>query len=80
MPVIGVILSKPTPTTCIIARSGEVSTFVGLVVGSNYFADTAAGLITLTPPVGTGRVVQQVGYAKTVTTLVIELKPLLVRA
>lgn len=73
MPCIGIIISKPTPTTCIIARSGEVSGFVGLTVDVPYFVGLVDGTISTTVPTGGGRVVQRVGYSKTNTTLVIEL-------
>lgn len=73
MPAIGFILNKPTATACVIARSGEVDGFVGLSVGSTYYVDTTNGQIVTSPPTGSNRVVQRVGYAKTSTTLVVQL-------
>ncbi len=73
MPCVGVIVNKPTPTTCIIARSGEVTGFVGLTVDVPYFVGLTDGTIATTIPTGAGRVAQRVGYSKTSTTLVIEL-------
>jgi len=73
MPAIGIIVQKPTGTSCIIARSGEVDGFSGLSVGSQYFVDTTSGQITSTPPIGSNRIVQRVGYAKTSTILMVQL-------
>jgi hypothetical protein len=80
MPVIGVVISKPTPTSCIVARSGEVSGFVGLTADIPYFAGLIAGTISVTAPVGSGRVVQKVGYARNTTNLVVELGEYTIRA
>jgi len=80
MPVIGIITSKPTPTTCVIARSGEV-TIAGLTVGQEYYASaTVPGQLTPTVPVFSGFVAQYVGYAKNNTTLVVQPGIPLVRA
>jgi hypothetical protein len=74
MPVVGVVLSKPTPTSCIIARSGEVPGFTGLTADVYYYASASTvGAITSAPPSTSGDIVQQVGYAKTTTILVVEL-------
>jgi hypothetical protein len=74
MPAIGLCISKPTATTCIIARSGEVDGFAGLTPDSLYYvSDTLAGGITATAPSGSGNVVQKVGYAKSSSILVVEL-------
>jgi hypothetical protein len=73
MPAVGVVRAKPTATTCIIARSGEVPGYT-LTADSYYFVSAAAaGAITATPPNTSGSVVQQVGYAKTTSDLVVEL-------
>lgn len=79
MPVIGIILSKPTPTTCIIARSGEVAV-AGLTVGQEYYASTTPGQLTTTVPTATGQVAQYVGYARNTTTLVVQPREPVVRA
>lgn len=74
MPAVGIVLSKPSATTCIISRSGIVPSFVGLSVDNYYYVSpTTAGAITTTPPNTSGHVVQQVGYSKTSTDLVVEL-------
>jgi len=81
MPVIGIIISKPTPTTCVIARSGEVTLVGPLTVGQEYFASsTVPGQLTPTVPTLSGFVAQYVGYAKNTTTLVVQLGTPLVRA
>ena len=74
MPAVGIVISKPIATTCIISRSGIVPGFVGLTADTYYYvSDTTAGGITVTPPNTSNHVVQQVGYAKTTTDLVVEL-------
>lgn len=81
MPVIGVIINKPTPTTCIIARSGEVTLAGPLAVGQEYYASsTTPGQLTILIPVLSGQIAQYVGYAKNTTTLVVQLGTPLVRA
>lgn len=73
MPAVGVVRAKPTATTCIIARSGGVSG-LSLTADTYYYVSAStAGAITSTPPSGSGNRVQQVGYAKTTSTLVVEL-------
>jgi hypothetical protein len=73
MPAVGVVLSKPTGTTCIIARSGKVTGYSLTADTYYYVSPSTAGGITSTPPNAAGNVVQQVGYAKTTTDLVVEL-------
>ena len=73
MPIIGVIISKPTPVTCVIARSGEVIVPGPLTVGQEYYASTTPGQLTATPPTLSGQISQYVGYARNTTTLVVQL-------
>ena len=73
MPALGVVRAKPTSTTCIIARSGEVPGYTLTADNYYYASSTTAGGITLTPPSTSGDVIQQIGYAKTATDLVVEL-------
>ncbi len=80
MPAVGFVISKPTATTCIIARSGELPGFTGLDPSKDYFVSLTAGAITSTAPSSTGEVVQRIGYARDSTTLVIELRPHVIRA
>lgn len=80
MPAVGIIISKPTSTTCIIARSGEVPGFGTLTADATYYVDTTNGVITTTPPSSGNNIVQKVGYAKTTDILVVELGPPLKKA
>ena len=81
MPVIGIVIQKPTATTCIIARSGEVSAFAApLIVGQEYYASTTPGQITTTVPTASGHVVQYIGYARNTSTLVVQMRAPTVRA
>jgi len=73
MPSIGIVIQKPTPTTCVIARSGEVSVFSGLTVGEQYYVSKTAGQISTIITPTAGQVVQYVGYARNTTTLVVQL-------
>ena len=71
VPVIGFVTSKPTPTTAVVQYSGVLpNVFVGLVPGTIYYlSETPGGIMpagTLVPP-GTWN--QQVGVAKSATTL-----------
>jgi hypothetical protein len=81
MPVIGIIIQKLSSTSCIIARSGEVTLPGPLVVGQEYYASpTVPGQLTTAVPTASGQVAQYVGYAKNTTTLVIQLRDPVVRA
>jgi len=81
MPAVGVIILKPTATTCIIAKAGEVALFAGLMVGQEYYvSETTPGDITQDIPTGSGEVVHYVGKAKNTTTLLIDLGQPTVRA
>lgn len=72
-PCIGFVSSKPTATSAVVQREGELGGFAGLTAGATYYLATTAGTITTTAPTTGGQVVQRVGYAKNTTTLVIEL-------
>ena len=74
MPAIGVVISKPTATTCIIARSGLIP-YAGLPTADAryYVSAVSAGAITTSPPTGANRVVQKVGYSRTTALFVVEL-------
>ena len=67
IPVIGVIVSKPTSTTCVVQMTGQV-TLSGLTAGSLYYLSATAGAITTTAPSANAI---PVGVAKTTTVLVI---------
>jgi len=80
MPVIGMILSKPTAITAIVARAGEITGLAGLIPDSPYFASLVAGAMTLVAPVAPTQVVQKIGYAKTANILVMEIEPYTIKA
>lgn len=67
LPCIGVIVSKPTSTTCVVQTTGQV-TLSGLTAGSLYYLSATAGAITTTAPSANAI---PVGVAKTTTVLVI---------
>jgi len=75
MPVIGIIIAKPTSITALVATSGEITGFVGLTPDTVYFASLTPGVLTATPPTVPTQVVQKVGYAKNTTTLIVEIEP-----
>lgn len=67
LPVIGVIVSKPTSTTCVVQTTGQV-TLSGLTAGAIYYLSGTAGAITATP-VSANAV--PIGVAKSTTVLVL---------
>lgn len=73
MPSVGIVRAKPNPTTCIVGRSGEMTGFTLTADNYYYVSATTAGAVTITPPSTSGNVIQQVGYAKTASILVVEL-------
>lgn len=75
-PVIGVVRAKPTSTTCYVQYYGECDVYAGLTPEATYFlSDTVAGAITTTPPSAQGSTVQEVGFARNATTLVVLIDP-----
>jgi hypothetical protein len=76
MPAVGIVISKPTPTTCILAQSGEIPGYSGLSPGTPYFvSNSVPGAITSVAPSSSGHFVQRVGYAKNGTTFRLEIYP-----
>lgn len=75
MPAIGYIVSKPTPTTCVIQDEDELGGFVGLTPDVPYYVSpTTPGDHTPTlPDVLAGEVVQQVNTPKTAAIIRIEI-------
>ena len=73
-PAAGIVVSKPTATSCIIRYSGELAGFTGLTPGATYYLDVTPGGITLTPPSGGGDVRQVVGAALNTTTLIVDIE------
>jgi hypothetical protein len=72
-PVFGMVISKPTATTCNILYAGELTGFVGLVPGNVYYLNTINGGITNVAPTTSGNVVQKLGVARNSTTLVAQI-------
>lgn len=70
-PVMGVSMSKPTSTTCVVRFSGECAVFAGLVAGTIYYLGVN-GAITTAPLEGASTIHQQLGVAKNASTLVLE--------
>jgi hypothetical protein len=71
-PGIGFVISKPTPTSCVVQSSGLLpNTFVGLTPGMLYYMGLVPGALvvegTLMPGGSTN---QQVGVAKNATELI----------
>ena len=69
MPGFGIVIAKPTAVTATVAYSGEVSVFVGLTPGADYWAGSLGAITTLAPIV-VGSVVQRLGVAANTTTLI----------
>lgn len=67
LPVIGVIVSKPTTTTCVVQMTGQV-TLSGLTAGAIYYLSATAGAITATAPTNNAI---PIGVAKSTTVLVL---------
>ncbi len=77
MIAIGFVIDKPTTTSAVVQYGGEYAGFVGLTPGETYFVSTVAGAIVLSSdgnyPTAAGSVVQEVGFARSATTLVIDI-------
>ena len=72
-PAIGFIGSKPTTSQAIVQYEGEIGGFTGLVPDAIYYLSSTPGAFTLTAPVLSGFIVQEIGVAKNSTTLVIKI-------
>jgi len=72
-PTIGFVLVKPTATTAFVLSSGEIATFSGLTPGATYYLSETPGQITDVAPTVQGSIVQEVGWARSSTTLVIAI-------
>lgn len=70
-PTIGLVKSKPTSTTCIVQRSGELAGLAGLTAGAVHFLSGTPGQVTATAPISAGAAVQYVGVALSSTVLLI---------
>lgn len=74
-PTIGIVINKPTTTTCRVAFSAEITGFSGLTQGQQVFLSTS-GSLTSVPP--TTNYVQMLGYALSPSK--IKLEPYILRA
>ena len=73
-PSIGLASALPAPGIVTVRYAGQLAGFAGLVPGSVYFLDTAAGGITTTAPDAVpGQVVQRLGTAATTAILVLNV-------
>ena len=70
LPAIGIVLSKPTTTTCKLITDGSIDGYTGLTPGATYYVSDTPGQISTTP--GTNE--QEVGVAYNTTTLIIEMQ------
>jgi hypothetical protein len=70
----GIVVGKPTAITCVVQYSGEI-TLAGLSAGSEYWLDASLpGVISTSPPAIGGNYIQKVGFAKTATVFVIQIR------
>lgn len=63
-PAVGVVISKPTATTCRVKSFGVIPGFSGLTPKATIFLSTTAGGITESPPTGDDEVIQILGIVK----------------
>jgi len=74
-PVIGVVVSKPSFTTCWVQYSGELAGFIGLIPGATYYLSTTPGQMCrpVDPgyPSNQGDIVQKVTFARSTTVMVV---------
>lgn len=66
--------SKPDTTHAVVQYVGECPLYSTLTPGATYYlSDTAPGAITDVAPTAVGSIVQEVGFARNATTLVISI-------
>jgi hypothetical protein len=71
-PAVGLVLDKPTSTSCNVMAYGLMTGFSGLTIGQLYMSETA-GSVTSTAPAGAGRVFQPVGRAVSATVVLVQI-------
>lgn len=80
MPAVGVIIDKPTATTCVVQVGGEVSIYTGLTVGRKVFVSISG--IEQPPvsrPLSGVKYVQSLGVATGTTTVAMNVGSSMVR-
>ena len=80
---VGIVISKPTATTCDIAVCGPVTlgALSPLDTGEQYFlSDTTSGALTDTPPTTSGNYVIRIGNAINNTTITLKIERVVKRA
>jgi len=77
--VIGVIIDKPSDTTCSVVVHGIIDIFSNLEVSKRYFLDINDGQITTIPTTSPGTILLELGVALTDTMLLFDKKPLIKR-
>lgn len=70
---IGFVTDLPTGTTAKVRTEKVLSGFSGLTPTQAVFLSTTPGLITHTPPSGTGQIVQELGIALTASSILIKV-------
>jgi len=69
---IGLVVDKPTTTSCLVVNEGEFSGFTGLdVTKTSYYLAEAAGQMTGVSPVAPFTITQRLGYPRNTTTFVV---------
>lgn len=74
-PAVGLVVSKPTPTSAVVRVVGEVPGYAGLVAGTRYYLASAPGQITATAPSADGSIIQPLGIAISTTVLLANVHP-----
>ena len=71
----GVIIKKPTQSTCLVQLSGNVNVFTGLIVGTVYYLSesVAGGIQSVRPISGVGNTLRIVGKAISETEMILDL-------
>lgn len=64
-----VLASVSSSANATVYFEGQNTSLTSLTVGDNYYLGTTAGLVTTTPPSGSGNVIQLLGVAISATTI-----------
>jgi len=71
LPAIGVVIEKPTTTTCVVKWEGYVDVFAGLSAHRVYYLQQDGTINVTPPPGGAGYHVQRVGVALDANVLLV---------